>query len=212
MNFFRRLIARYKERRLRRTLRRIDQRKKAAIEPRRVPISEPKKPKIVIEPKPMNPTERKNLERFAKTAGVRNRNFLNVKGKGWRFSKGNDSRGHAIFDDPAHGLRAAIITLRTYWFKHNKRSVAAILSRWAPVSDTIGSLPGAPPNSPREYSEFVQRRTGINPVARLHLFNDDRSIDDRDELFKVMAAMAEYEIGAGFRFDRKHFDRAIELI
>jgi hypothetical protein len=75
------------------------------------------------------------------SVGIKNNNYLNVKngtspwldanGK----SAGTDSKGHAVFKDPAYGVRAGILLLRTYFCKHKLRSIADILSR----SDRTGS-------------------------------------------------------------------------
>jgi len=147
------------------------------------------------------------------TAGVRNKNLLNVKGTGWLYSEGRDSRGHNLFPTYAKGLRAGIITLRTYWTKHQKRSIAAILSRWAPASDTIGSLPGAPPNSPVDYSRFVaQRMGGISATTTLSLFHDDGRVRDADQLFALVSAMAAYENDARLELPRAIFDEALSLV
>lgn len=146
-------------------------------------------------------------------SGVKRNNYLNVKGKGWRGQVGNDSRGHAIFPKPEWGIRAGIVLLRTYWFTHNLRTIAQILSRWAPVTDTIGSLPGAPKNSPREYSEFVSKRMGgISPNEKLKLFHPDRSLCDVRQLKALFEAMAAYEIGGGFDVPDQEFERALYLV
>lgn len=145
------------------------------------------------------------------TTGVRNKNYLNVKTRVWKGCIGVDSRNHAIFDDPAWGLRAAIITLRTYWNRHNLRTVAEILSRWAPVSDTVGSMPGAPPNSPREYSEFVQRRTGIKPNEKLRLFKGAK-VDDAEQLKALVKAMASFENYSAFTFPDDVFHTAVNIV
>lgn len=130
-------------------------------------------------------------------AGIRNRNPLNVKGKVWRGATGVDGRGHAIFDSPALGTRAAIRLLRTYWTKHRLRTVPEILSRWAPSSDTVGSLPGAPPNSPREYAVFVLKRLpGQAANEDLRTFNESGTrVRDKVQLRALLAAMARYELG-----------------
>ena len=146
------------------------------------------------------------------TAGVRNKNLLNVKGSGWLYSLGTDSRGHNIFPSHAKGLRAGIITLRTYWTKHQKRSIAAILSRWAPASDTIGSLPGAPPNSPVAYSKFVGGRMLIDPTKTLRIFDESGKVADAEQLFALVSAMAAYENDAKLVLPRPIFDEALTLI
>src|SRR5687768_2581771 len=93
--------------------------------------------------------------------GLANNNYLNVKNGSdrWMDAGGkpskSDSKGHAMFSDPAYGVRAGILLLRTYFLTHNLQTILEILSRWAPVTDTIGSQPGADPNNPTEYAIFV---------------------------------------------------------
>jgi hypothetical protein len=136
--------------------------------------------------------------------GIRNKNYLNVKQGPDRWLdangalSGTDSRGHAIFSDPAWGIRAGILTLRSYFFTHNRRTIAEILSRWAPATDTVGSLPGAPPNSPLKYSQFVAERMGISYNQKLTLFHEDRTIANIGQLRDLFMAMAAYEIGGNF--------------
>lgn len=146
------------------------------------------------------------------STGIRNRNYLNVKGTGWQGQTGNDSRGHAIFKTPEYGIRSGIVLLRTYWFKYNLRSIAAILSRWAPASDTVGSLPNAPKNSPKEYSGFVARRMGITATETLRLFNKDRTLNDVKQLKALFEAMAAYELGGGYDTPDQEFERALYLV
>jgi hypothetical protein len=149
------------------------------------------------------------------TVGVRNRNLLNVKqnpANPWRYSIDKDARGHAIFPSFPKGLRAGIITLRTYWTTHKLRTIAGILSRWAPSTDTIGSIPGAPPNSPAAYSAFVAGRMGISPTATLMTFRDDGAVRSTDQLFALVSAMATYENTAALALPRHVFDEALKLI
>jgi murein DD-endopeptidase MepM/ murein hydrolase activator NlpD len=150
--------------------------------------------------------------------GIRNKNYLNVKNTsspwadaGGRPSK-TDERGHAVFTDPAYGIRAGILQLRAYFFKHNRRTVAEILSRWAPATDTVGSLPGAPPNSPAAYSTFVSGRMGISFNQRLDIFNEDKSIGNIARLRALFYAMAEYENGNGFRVPDEEFNAGLDLV
>lgn len=150
--------------------------------------------------------------RMRQTAGVRNNNPLNVKGSGWKGQADSDSRGHAQFLNTVWGIRAAIITLRTYQLKHGLYSIADILSRWAPSTDTIGSIPGAPPNSPAEYTKFVGQEVGLPGTLALGLFEKDGTVGLPDTLFQVMSAMAQYENFAGYRLSRPDFDQALELL
>jgi murein DD-endopeptidase MepM/ murein hydrolase activator NlpD len=151
------------------------------------------------------------------STGARNNNYLNVKNTTppWLDANGkeakSDGRKHAVFTDPAYGVRAGIRLLRTYYFKHNLKTIAEILSRWAPSGDTIGSLPGAPKNSPLEYSTFVAGRMGISFNQKLDIFNEDKSIGNISRLRGLFAAMAEFENGKGFKVPAKVFNAGLEL-
>lgn len=149
-----------------------------------------------------------------KTVGLRNRNLLNVKqgSDPWKYSTGKDGKGHTIFPSYAKGLRAGIITLRTYYVTHKLRTIADILARWAPTTDTVGSIPGAPANSPAAYSQFVAKRMGIKPTDRLLTFNEAGQIRSPDELFKLISAMAEMENYTGLQVPRSIFDEALTLL
>lgn len=154
-------------------------------------------------------------DKYSRRTGVRLKNPLNVKAPRtpyWQGQIGRDSRGHAKFKSPAHGVRAAALLLRTYWRRHRLRTVAAILSRWAPVTDSVGSLPGAPANSPKEYAEFVEKRTGLHPMEALEMFWEDGTIRDKTQLKKLLKAMAEYEIGAGFNLHDKTINQGLDLV
>lgn len=150
-----------------------------------------------------------------KTLGIRNNNYLNVKNKPsnpWKGSIATDKRGHAKFSDPEWGIRAAILTLRAYWFSHGLRTVAGILSRWAPDSDTVGSIPGAPANSPDEYTRFVCDRMCVGPNDNLRLFKTDKSLNNLDNLNRLISAMAEYENYIDFKIPDGEFERAVSLL
>lgn len=150
--------------------------------------------------------------------GLKHNNYLNLK-QGptpWLDARGKDSgrdaKGHAIFKDPVHGIRAGILQLRAYFFRHDRRTVAEILERWAPASDPIGSLPGAPPNSPREYSNFVAGRMDISYNQKLEIFDHDQTLGNLAQLRDLFFAMAAYEIGDGFKVPSLEFAAALELV
>ncbi|HEX4951122.1 MAG TPA: peptidoglycan DD-metalloendopeptidase family protein [Blastocatellia bacterium] len=150
--------------------------------------------------------------------GIQNKNYLNVKNGSspWLDAGGvnstTDARGHAVFTDAAFGIRAGILQLRAYFFKHNRRTIAEILSRWAPATDTIGSLPGAPPNSPLEYSTFVAGRMGIGVNERLDIFKEDKTIGNIARLRDLFQAMAAFENGTDFVVPAEEFNAGLELV
>ncbi len=152
------------------------------------------------------------------SVGIKNKNYLNLKqvNPPWLDARGGnsgkDSKGHAIFSDPVWGIRAGVIQLRSYFFRHNRRTIAEILERWAPATDTIGSLPGAPPNSPQEYSNYVAGRMGISYNQRLEIFDDDQTIGNIAQLRELFFAMSAYEIGGGFKVPVSEFNAGLELV
>src|SRR5262245_10750526 len=150
--------------------------------------------------------------------GIKNNNYVNVKNGAdpWMDADGKRSRtdpkGHAIFADPAYGVRAGLLVLRAYFMKHQLRTILAILSRWAPASDTIGSQPGNPHNNPSEYALFVSNRMGIAVDQPLELFGQDGSVGNVGQLRGLFSAMAAYETGGGFEVPAAEFQAGLELI
>lgn len=152
------------------------------------------------------------------STGIRNNNYLNVKNGAapWLDAggkpSGTDERGHAVFADPAYGVRAGVLLLRSYFFRHNLRTIAEILARWAPASDTVGSLPDGPKNSPLEYSAFVAARLGMGFNDKLDIFKADKTVGNIARLRALFSAMAEYENGNGFKVPEDVFHDGLELV
>lgn len=134
--------------------------------------------------------------------GLRNNNYLNLKNNPsnpWLDANGassrTDGRGHAIFTNPAYGVRAGIKLLKTYFIEHGLKTILQIISRWAPPTDTIGSKPGNAPNDPGEYSRFVSGQMGAGVNERLELFDSEGKLGDLAQLKGLFFAMAAFEIG-----------------
>lgn len=71
------------------------------------------------------------------TLGIRNNNPMNIRYNPlnrWLGLKGFNN-GFCVFNNIDYGLRAGIITLRTYITKHGLTSVEKIIERFAPVSE-----------------------------------------------------------------------------
>jgi hypothetical protein len=148
------------------------------------------------------------------TLGQINNNYWNVKKPGngwWRGAIGYDSRGHAIFGDPALGVRAVLRVLRTYQMKLRLESLDEIFGRYAPAVDTLGSLPNAPRNEPNRYAAFVAARLNVTPNEKVIFFSPSGRIDDAERTKKLLRAMAEYENGAGFEVPEDVLDRGMKM-
>ena len=135
------------------------------------------------------------------SVGIRNRNWLNIKqveGVAWRGSTGEDARGHAIFEAPEWSIRAGIRILRSYR-RLGLNTVRAIIGRWAPATDTLGSVVGSKTfNQPGRYADFVASRAGVRTDEPLDLFEaDGKTLTKRglEKLPRILNAMAIYELG-----------------
>ena len=84
------------------------------------------------------------------TLAYRNRNPCNVKHLGrqkWRGEIGRDRLGHCIFSDIQYGLRAAVLTLRSYQTRHGIKTLDGIIDRFC------GGNP--------DYVAFLSRKLGL---------------------------------------------------
>ena len=84
------------------------------------------------------------------TLAYKNANPCNVKHLGrqkWRGEIGRDKLGHCIFSDIQYGLRAAVLTLRSYQTKHGIKTLDGIIKRFC------GGNP--------DYVAFLSRRMNL---------------------------------------------------
>lgn len=84
------------------------------------------------------------------TRGIRNNNPANIRrGSYWRGLVNNPTdKEFCQFISISWGVRALLITLRTYVVKHHLHTVREIITRWAPPSDG---------NNTEKYIEYVER-------------------------------------------------------
>lgn len=84
------------------------------------------------------------------TRGIRNNNPANIRrGCNWRgLSNIQTDRKFCQFIAMVYGVRALLVTLRTYVVKHNLHSLRDVIYRWAPPSDG---------NNTEKYVEFVEK-------------------------------------------------------
>lgn len=69
--------------------------------------------------------------------GIRNNNPLNLRrGSSWLgLVSGSPDPQFCTFVSMPYGIRAALVTLRTYHYKYHCNTIESIINRWAPSSD-----------------------------------------------------------------------------
>lgn len=84
------------------------------------------------------------------TRGIRNNNPANIRrGCNWKgLAKTQTDREFCQFTTMTWGVRALLVTLRTYVVKHHLHTVREIINRWAPPSDG---------NNTEAYIKFVEK-------------------------------------------------------
>lgn len=122
------------------------------------------------------------LDKPGAPRGIRNNNPGNLRASGanWRGAIGQDQDGFVRFKDYAHGVRAAIKVLQTYYNRHNIRTWQGVADRWAPASDG---------NNPAQYAAFLAHSTGSST------FNLSP-----DTLFKAIRAIVTIENGNQYAY------------
>lgn len=84
------------------------------------------------------------------TRGIRNNNPANIRrGSNWMgLAKTQTDKEFCQFVRMEYGVRALLVTLRTYVKKYNLHTTREIITRWAPPSDG---------NNTEKYIEFVEK-------------------------------------------------------
>lgn len=109
------------------------------------------------------------------TLAVQNNNPLNIKAikTPWKGQIGIDKHGHAIFDEPAHGIRAAANVLINYYLRHGLDTLDGVVGRFCT-------------GNREQYVAYLSRRLGIRP---------NEAFDVLDRLPELLQAMARFESG-----------------
>lgn len=112
--------------------------------------------------------------------GLRNHNPGNLRhGDAWKgMAPKQPDQDFVTFIDPLWGLRAMAKVLLAYTTLHGRRTVRAIVSRWAPSSE----------NDTDAYVAMVARAMRVDPDAPLDLTKDSVLSD-------LMRAMVRHENG-----------------
>ena len=116
---------------------------------------------------------------------MRNKNPLNIVKNpniNWQGEvKPSTDKNFAQFETLAYGCRAALKLLRTYYEKHNCKTISRIVRRWAPETE----------NNVLAYIRNVSRMTGIGATTPLPPMKEETKIVWCD----IVLAMATVECG-----------------
>lgn len=126
------------------------------------------------------------------TRGIRNCNPLNIRKSGsqWKGMRENQTDKEFVqFNNMIYGIRAAIITLRTYFIKHNINTIGEIINRWAPSKE----------NDTREYIIYVCRNSQLGTEWTPIIWNNWN-------IYHLVVAMAKYE--SKYLLSKGEFDTA----
>lgn len=84
------------------------------------------------------------------TRGIKNNNPANIRrGCNWKgLAEMQTDKEFCQFTTMTWGVRALLVTLRTYVIKHHLHTIRAIITRWAPPSDG---------NNTEKYIEFIEK-------------------------------------------------------
>ena len=109
------------------------------------------------------------------TLAVQNNNPCNIKAvrTPWKGQVGTDKHGHAVFDEPAHGIRAAANVLINYYLRHGLDTLNGVVGRFCT-------------GNREQYVAYLSRRLGLRP---------NESFDVLARLPELLQAMARFESG-----------------
>lgn len=132
------------------------------------------------------------------TRGIRNNNPANIRrGCKWKgLIRQQKDREFCQFVTMKWGVRALLITLRTYVVKHHLHTVREIITRWAPPSDG---------NNTEAYIKFVEKEINeLNAPISLTLQEYDfyKEYQHSEGVLFIMArAMCKIESGYILSYD-----------
>lgn len=165
---------------------------------------------------------------------LRHNNYVAAKRPGshgaWPGQTGADSRGYAMFDDPAYAVRAFMELMHTYHDRYGDRSARDIFRHLAPPGDCSAAPRrhgGRCPENDRQPPVFAARAAaaaGRGPEQDLQLFDASGTIND-GPMRAVLDASVSQEVGVpycpqpprgdawlGCRVDDGLYRRALDLL
>ena len=115
------------------------------------------------------------------TIGIRNNNPGNIrKGEPWKgLACVQDDPDFCVFKSMHWGVRALVITLRTYVVVHKLHTIEQIIGRWAPTNENHTAL----------YIQFVKSKFFVLPL----LYPEDFYNRGSEQLYTLCKAICEYE-------------------
>lgn len=127
--------------------------------------------------------------------GIRNNNPLNIRiGNVWLGEVAEPTdQDFEQYVSMVYGLRAAMVLMRRYYFHYHRRSVAAIVSAWAPPAE----------NNTQAYIDKVCAQTGFSPDAEL--------VYEKSVITRLVAAMVVVECGARYTVTDALLDKAFDM-
>ena len=141
------------------------------------------------------------------TRGIRNNNPANIRhGCTWRgLAEKQTDREFCQFVTMTWGLRALLVTLRTYVVKHHLHTVREIITRWAPPSDG---------NNTEKYIEFVEKavRDIDAPIILTLQAMDFKPEFQHSECILYLIARAMCKIESGYNLDYGVYLLALHLM
>lgn len=141
------------------------------------------------------------------TRGIRNNNPANIRrGCNWKgLAKVQTDKKFCQFTTMTWGVRALLVTLRTYVVKHHLHTVREIINRWAPPSDG---------NNTEMYIEFVKKaiREIDTPITLSLEERDFYKGRQNSECILYLWAKAMCKIESGYNLDYGVYLFALHLM
>lgn len=141
------------------------------------------------------------------TRGIRNNNPANIRrGCNWKgLAKVQTDKEFCQFETMTWGVRALLITLRTYVIKHHLHTVREIITRWAPPSDG---------NNTEKYIEFVEKAVSEidNPITMSLKELDFHKTCQHSDCFLYLWVKAMCKIESGYNLTYICYINALYLM
>lgn len=141
------------------------------------------------------------------TRGIRNNNPANIRrGCNWKgLIRQQKDKEFCQFVSMSWGIRALLITLRTYVKKHHLHTVREIITRWAPPSDR---------NNTEKYIEFVEKaiRDIDTPIILTLQAMDFKPEFQHSECILYLIARAMCKIESGYNLSYSYYINALYLM